>query len=450
MKKYFGPLSFYLYTLSKAIPIGLQNLITSCMGIIDSLMVAWIGQVSAVGTATQLETLSSSVSWACAVGVGIYSVQFFGAKDYKKLKQTTGLSFLLAAISGLFWFLLAAFFGQRILGFYINDPAVIQNGWAYLRIVMFSYIFLAFEFVFNTVYRNIGKPNVPLYVGIVSMLINVVTNYTLIFGRFGMPELGIQGAALGTLFAHGFAIIFHFIYAYKTKQVFIGSFKEMFSFDLHFVQVIMKKTFSMMLNELCFGFGSTLFIKAFGILGTNSMDAYYVGAKISDIFYAFSVGFSNAVAQIIGYNLGAGLVQKAKQEGDYLISMATGLSVFFLVFIFIFSPVLVSIFDLSDPFVYQEAVSIVKVFALRIALRFFIVIIFSSLRAGGDANILMLLDSGLMWGVGIPLAFISVYVFGITSISMVFLICQLEQAVRVVFGMMRYQSGKWANNLTNF
>lgn len=420
------------------------------MGIIDSLMVAWIGQVSAVGTAAQLETLSSGVLWACAVGVGIYSVQFFGAKDYKKLKQTTGLSFLLATISGFFWFLLAAFFGPRILGFYIKDPVVIENGWAYLQIVMFSYVFLAFEYVFNTVYRNIGKPKIPLYVGIASMFINVFVNYTLIFGRFGLPALGIRGAALGTLLAHSFAVIFHFIYAYKTHQVFIGSFKEMFSFDFHFVQVIMKKTMSMMINELCFGFGATLFIKAFGILGTRSMDAYYVGAKISDIFYAFAVGFSNAVAQIIGYNLGAGMVAKAKQEGDYLISMATILSLFFLVFIFICSPLLVSIFDLQDPLVYREAVSIVKVFALRIALRFFIVIIFSSLRAGGDAGVLMLLDSGLMWGVGIPLAFISVYAFGITSISIVFLICQLEQVVRVVLGMKRYHSGKWANNLTNF
>lgn len=450
IKQYIGTKPFYMKTASIAIPLGLQQLVTSCMGIIDSLMVSWIGQVSAVGTAAQIETLCSSVSWACAAGVGIFSVQFFGANDYKRLKQTFGLSMILAIVSGLFWFVLAALFGKYILSFYIQDSMVIANGLKYLQIVMFSYVFLAIEFAFNIIYRNINKPKIPLLVGIGSMMINVIVNYLLIFGAFGFPELGIKGAALGTCAAHGFAVVFHFIYAYKTKQVFVGSLHEIFSFDLKFVKVIMKKTSSIMFNELFFGFGSTLFIKAFGVLGTNSMDAYYVGAKISDIFYAFANGFSNAVAAIVGISLGAGDVEEAKKEGNYLISMAIVLSLGCLVFIYTGSDYLVALFDLANPTIIKEAELIVKVFALRIALRFFIVIVFSSLRAGGDAKILTLLDSGLMWGVGIPLAFISVYLFGIESIALVFLICQIEQVLRVIFGMKRYNSGQWAVNLTSF
>lgn len=449
IQKYIGPKAFYMHTASIAIPLGLQQLITSCMGIIDSLMVSWIGQVSAVGTATQIETLCSSVAWACAAGVGIYSVQFFGAKDYKRLKHTFGLSILLALITGAFWFTLAALFGKQILGFYINDQVVIENGIKYLHIVMFSYIFLALEFAFNIIYRNINKPSIPLMVGIASTIINVVVNYLLIFGSFGFPKLGIKGAAIGTLSAHGFATIFHFFYAYKSQQVFVGDMKTIFSFDFPFVKVIMKKTSSIIFNELFFGFGSTLFIKAFGALGTNSMDAYYVGAKISDIFYAFANGFSNAVAAIVGITLGTNNVEEAKKEGNYLISMAIVLSFGSFIFIYVGSDFLVSIFDLANPTIIKEAIQIVQVFALRIALRFFIVIVFSSLRAGGDAKVLTVLDSGLMWGVGIPLAFISVYCLGITSIALVFLICQLEQVIRVILGMNRYRSGKWAVNLVS-
>ena len=192
IKQYIGTKSFYMKTASIAIPLGLQQLVTSCMGIIDSLMVSWIGQVSAVGTAAQIETLCSSVSWACAAGVGIFSVQFFGANDYKRLKQTFGLSMILAIISGLFWFVLATLFGKYILGFYIRDGIVIANGLKYLQIVMFSYVFLAIEFAFNIIYRNINKPRIPLLVGIGSMMINVIVNYLLIFGKFGFPELGIR------------------------------------------------------------------------------------------------------------------------------------------------------------------------------------------------------------------------------------------------------------------
>ena len=198
IRHYMGPKSFYKRACYIAIPLGLQQLVTSCMGIIDSLMVSWIGQVTAVGTAVQIETLCTSVSWACAAGVGIYSVQFFGAKDMLNLKRSFGLSLVLAIISGMFWFLLAAIFGKWILGFYIQDAMVIENGLLYLRIAMFSYVFLAIEFAFNIVYRNINKPRIPLIIGIMAMIINVISNYIFIFGLFGMPKMGIQGAALGT------------------------------------------------------------------------------------------------------------------------------------------------------------------------------------------------------------------------------------------------------------
>lgn len=448
LQKYVGPKSFYKSVIFIAIPLGLQQLVTSCMGIVDSLMVSWIGQVTAVGTSVQLETLCTSVSWACAAGVGIFSVQFFGAKDFKNLKKSFGLSIILAVISGLFWLLLATFFGRWILNFYIQDQTVIENGLLYLNIAKFSYIPLALGFAFNIIYRNINQPKIPLIVGIMAMIVNIIINYVLIFGLCGLPRMGIQGAALGTCIAHSFALIVNFIFAYYTKQPFVGTFKEMFSLDYHFVRPIMQKTQSIIFNELLFGFGSTLFIKAFGALGTSSMDAYYVGAKISDIFYAFANGFSNAVAAIIGISLGSGEVEKAKREGDYLMSMALIMSMFSMAFIYSASRLLVGIFDLESVKVINEAILIVKVFALRIAMRFFIVIIFSSLRAGGDSKVLTLLDSGLMWAVGIPLAFISVHIFQIQSIAVVFLICQIEHVLRIYLGLKRYQGGQWAVNLT--
>lgn len=448
LRNYIGSKAFYKRACLIAIPLGLQQLITSCMGIIDSLMVSWIGQVTAVGTAVQLETLCTSVSWACAAGVGIYSVQFFGAGDLKNLRRSFGLSLVLAVISGGFWFLLAAFFGKDILSFYIQDVTVVNNGLQYLNIAMFSYIFLALEFAFNIIYRNINKPRVPLFIGLMTMVINVVCNYVFIFGLYGFPEMGIQGAALGTCMAHMSGVIVHFIYAYHTHQPFLGHFHELFSFDTLFVKNIMRKTQPMIINELFFGFGSTLFIKAFGALGTSSMDAYYVGAKISDIFYAFANGFSNAVAAIIGMSLGAGDIDKAKREANYFVSMAICLSIGVMGLIFTAAPLFVSLFDLNSFSVIHEAILIVKVFALRIALRFFIVIVFSSLRAGGDSKVLTILDSGLMWSIGIPLAFLSVHFFHIHSIALVFLICQIEQVIRVCFGMKRYAKGEWAINLT--
>ncbi len=446
--RYIGPRSFYLGTVKMAIPSGLQQLISSCMGIVDSLMISWIGQVTAVGTAVQVETLCTEVAWACAAGIGIFSVQFFGAKNQADLKKSFGLGIAMGLFSGVLWLVLVSLFGREILGFYIKDREVIANSWLYLRIARFSYIPLALSFVFNTIYRSVNKPHISLVIGIIAVAVNVAANYICIFGFWRVPAMGIQGAALGTCIAQTSSLIINVVYAVKTKQPFIGTMKEMFSFSVSFTAPVLKKTVPVIFNEIFFGFGSTLFVKAFGNLGTDSMDAYYVGAKLADMFYAFSVGFSNAMGVILGISLGVGKVEEAKKQGDYFISMAAVMSAFCAGFIFLGAGGLVSLFNLSDGQVVLEAIGIVRVFALRIALRFFIVVVFSALRAGGDSRMLIALDSCIMWGIGIPLAFISVHWFHIQSIALVFLICQAEQVIRLFFGLKRYRKGSWAVNLT--
>ena len=448
VKRYLGPMKFYKNASLIALPLALQQLVTSCMGIVDSLMVSWINQVSAVGTAVQIETLCTAVAWGAIAGTGIFSAQFYGAKDQYNLKRTFGLSVLLGLSIGLIWLLIAAMFGKEILGFYIQDAQVIENGVKYLSIAMLSYIPLSLSFSFSYIYRSINKARIPLIIGVGAMIINIFVNYVLIFGYLGFPKLGIQGAAIGTFLAQSLGLLVNIVYAYITKQEFIGTFQEMFSLDKTFVYPVMKKIQPLIFNELLFGFGSTLFVKAFGMLGTNAMDAYYVGAKLSDIFNAFVVGVSNATAVILGVSLGSGNTEKAQEEGDYFVGMAVILAVISTVLIFLSSHQLVGMFKLQNNIVINQAVAIVKVFSIKIALRMFIVIIFSSLRSGGDSKILAVLDSGLMWLIGLPLAFLSVHLFQIQDIAIVFLICQIEQIVRVVFGMKRYHKGAWAVNLT--
>lgn len=449
LKRYFGPKEFYKRAGIIAVPLAMQQLLGSCMGIVDSLMVSWIGQVTAVGTAAQIDVLCSNVAYGAIGGTGIFAAQFYGAQDHRNLKRTFGLSLVLALCNGLFWMLLAFLFGNFILQFYIQDANVVENGLFYLQIAMFSYLPSSLTFAFSYIYRSIQKTFVPLMIGILAMITNCTMNYVLIFGIGPFPELGVQGAAYGTVIAQSLAFIIHILYAYKTKQPFVGSCKEMFSFDSTFIKQIMKRISPLISNELLFGFGTTLFIKAFGSLGASSMEAYYVGQKISDVFFFVVMGISNATAAIVGHTLGSGDVEKARQQGDYFVGMASILAILSIILISVFAQPLVAIFGLKDPVVIALAITIVQVFSIKVSLRLFIVIIFSSLRAGGDGKVLSFLDSGIMWLVGLPLAFLLVNGFNLTNIAMVFLIVQIEQVVRVIVGMKRYRSGSWAVNLTN-
>ena len=447
-EKYVAPRDFYSKVAGIAIPLALQSVLSSCMGIVDSLMVSWIGMVSAVGTATQIESIANVVSFGTVCGTGIFCAQYFGAKDEKNLKRSFGLSLALSVVVATIFFMISTFFGKSILKFYLDDPQIILYGGKYLNIMKYSFLPAMLAFCFNYVYRTIHKAKLSLVITCVSMGTNVILNYLLIFGKLGFPEMGVEGAALATVIAQCTGLVIHIIYAIKTKQPFIGKFSEMFAFDVEFVSKVMRRIIPMIFNELLFGLGNTLFIKAFGTLGRESMDAYYVAIKISDIFFFVIMGLSNANTVITGNALGSGNIEKAKKEGNYFIGIAAVLAVIMSIAIIIFAKPMVMLFNLQDPNVFMTAVKIVRVFSLKISLRLFIVIVFGALRAGGDSKVLTLLDSGILWTIGLPAAFLCVHVFKFTDIALVFIIIQVEQLVRMILGLIRYKSYKWAVNLT--
>lgn len=448
IQRYIGDRIFYKKTAKNAIPLALQQLLSSAMGIVDSLMVSWIGMVTAVGTATQIDTLCSMIAYGAIGGTGIFSAQFFGAKDYRNLKRTFGFSVVLGLINASFWLLMAILFGEIILRFYMNDAIVVEYGMKYLSIARFSMIPSCLAFAFSYIYRSIQKSSIPLKVSIFSMCLNGLLNYLLIFGVGPFPEMGVEGAALGTLIAQCSAVSVYLIHGFYTKQPFLGSLNEMFSFDRQFVMPILTKIYPLIINETLFGFGSTLFIKAFGVLGKPAMDAYYVGNQISNLFLFVVYGYGNAIQVQLGHLLGQGKIKEARRESDFCAGLSFLLSIILVCAMIIFTNPMVALFSLSDPLVVAYAQALLKVFAVRISMRLFNFMIFSVLRAGGDSKIISLLDAGIMWTIGIPLAFICVHVFHLENIALVFLIVQLEQLVRLIIGMKRFNSGIWANDLT--
>lgn len=201
LKKWIAPKDFYKKVFLISVPLALQQLLNSAMGIADSMMVSWIGQVTAVGTAAQIENLMMTVGFGVASGAGIFMSQFFGKQDLKSEKKAFGLGVILSLINALVWMAASIFFGRQLMRFYIPDPTVIESALQYLMIAMISYLPGALITMFSFAYRCIQKTHVPMLIGLVSMAVNIVLNYCLIFGHFGFPQMGVQGAALATLIA---------------------------------------------------------------------------------------------------------------------------------------------------------------------------------------------------------------------------------------------------------
>ena len=448
LKKYFGDWNFYKRVLFIALPLALQQLLSNAMGIVDSIMVSWIGEVTAVGTASQLENMCITVCFGAVTGIGIFAAQFYGAKEYQNMKKTFGIGVIFAVLVGLLWFSAISLFGTAIVGFYIKDEVVIQSALRYLEIAKYSYIPLCLSFTFSYFYRCMQKTYIPMIIGITSMMSNVILNYLLIFGNFGFPKMGVAGAAVGTLFAQCMSLVLYSGYSIYSKAPFIGSVGELFGFDFGFVKPILVRTYPLVINEAFYSFGSSLFIKAYGMLGTNAMDSYYVGNQIGTLFIAACNGISSAASAILGSELGKNKIERAKEYGDYFLGLAGVLAIVVSSVIFISSGYLVSLFGLVNPVVHELAIWVVRVTALRISLRLFNVVVFASMRAGGDTKYMVFLDSGIMWLVGIPLSYFLVLGCGLKNIAVVFLLVQIEQLVRIIIGLARHKSGVWAQNLT--
>ncbi|MBS3987180.1 MAG: MATE family efflux transporter [Erysipelothrix sp.] len=447
LKKYLAPARFYKRMAIVGLPIMIQQMLNSIMGIVDSIMVSSINGVSAVGNATQIENLMMTISFGAASGASIFIAQYFGSKDevHQRKSFFVGVGFTLLIALGMLT--LATFFPRTLMRFFIDDVTVIENSLVYLDVVKWSYIPFVITMMFSFAYRSIQKTMVSLGIGIIAMITNVVLNAILIFGLFGFPTLGIQGAAIATLIAHTLSAILHVIYARLTHQPFFSLEVKNMLVESPLIRKISSRAIPLMFNELFFGVGMTLFIRFYGMYGPESLESYYVANQLSMFFFFAIMGVNAASSAILGAILGEGKLEEAKATMHYFYGVGVFLALGLSLLVLILAPWLVSLYGngVGQP---QLAILILRVLSLRLSLRVFNVLIFSALRAGGDAKFLTWLDAGLVWGIGLPLTAFLVLVVKVESLAVVLLLVQIEQVVRVVIGLMRVSQGRWLMNLT--
>ena len=446
--RYFGDRKFYSSVARLAIPSMLQQMLSSAMGMVDTMMVSAINMVTPVGIASQVGNICTCVSFGVMEGTGIYASQFYGANDKENLQRSFGLSIIINLIIGALFFLAIVFFCIPILHFYVQDENVISYAVIYLKIVKYSFPINTCVLAFSYFYRCIHKTSVSMWIGILSMSSNCLINYITIYGKLGIEPMGVAGAAWGTLIAQIFSLTMYLVYSIVNKVPFLGPISTMTDISWNFFRKVMNRTYPTIINEALFGFGTSLYVKAYSLLGTKVTDAYYVANTITNMFFSVCNGMSVSGSMLLGAELGKGDVQQAVKESRWFMVLGFILSGILGATIIITSIPLVSLFNLTDPAVFDLAVGVMRVTAVRIALRMVVVIIFSSLRAGGDSRFLMILDCGIVWLVGIPLIYALILLFRIDNFVIVYLLAQLELVVRIVIGMGRFASNRWAVNLT--
>lgn len=450
LKKYICDKAFLKMVIMIATPIILQQIVETLVGLADSMMVSGYSEfgVSAVQIGSQWEQIATLFSFGICSGVGIYTAQFYGSRDEKNLKKSFGTMLMLSLAVAIPFVIVALIAPRMICGFYISDPNIIQYGAEYLMITSISYIFVMISFCFNYTYRCMAKTKVTMVISSMTVLLNVFFNYLLIFGHFGCPELGIAGAAYGTLFSRGLGTCIYILYSLKTKQMFLGHFKEMFKLDRQFLEPVIRRIAPTVANEGLYGIGQTLFFKAFGMIGVHAVTSVAIADRVSNLFFMVIWAIVSAVQSIIGNTLGRNDLKQAKVYADYFMGLGVVVSLLLGGLMILTAPVLISLLYPNESSIVQQASTfILYAYSIKICLRLFNSVIFGFLRAGGDTKVLAMLDSVILYTVGLPLAFLCVTVFKLDIVPTIIII-QLEQVIRIILAFKRYRSGKWLQNVT--
>ena len=441
---------FYNTLLKLAIPIVIQNLITSSINMVDTIMIGKIGEIeiAAVGIANQYFFLFNLLIIGITSGAGIFISQYWGQKDKENIRRTLGLSLISSIIFSILFTIIALIMPETIMKLFNKDPYVIELGIHYLKIVSISYVFTAVSLVFGVSSRCVEDTVAPMLVSIVALLVNASLNYIFIFGHLGFPPMGVKGAALATLIARIVEAIVLIFYIYAKKGVLSAKWKQMLDINKSFIQRALRTIIPVVINDMCWAIAMIIYAIAYGNLGTQAMAAVQITTTIQNIFMVFTFGLANGAAVMIGHQVGAGNIEEGKEYTRRFVKLSIIVGIFIGIILALSAPTVLSFFNISAE-VHNSALKILYITSLIMCIKVLgVVIIVGILRGGGDAGYALKVEALTMWGVGVPLAFLGSFVFKF-PVEIVVLLVGLEEVTKVVFALKRLRTSEWIRQVTN-
>lgn len=440
--------TFYKKIFIIALPIIIQNFITSSLNIVDTIMIGKLGEIeiASVGIGNQYFFLFNILIMGMFSGMAIYTSQYWGKKDIASIKRVVGLGSLLAVIIGLLFTVVALISPRFIISIFNTNSDVIRLGSEYLGVVCLSYIFTALTFNFATALRCIEKTSVPMIVSAIALLTNTFLNWVFIFGNLGAPAMGVKGAAIATLIARILETIILVAYIYISKSVLAGRLNELFCFKREFVKMIFITMIPVMLNEACWGLGSVMYNVIYGRIGTQAIASVQIATTVYNLFMVVIFGIGSAALVIVGKEIGRGDSEKGYRYGKKCLMLGCAIGVLLSLSLILLASNIVNIYDVSEQ-VKIWAKNILYVIAFIMVIRVYnIIIIVGVLRGGGDAKVSLAIEASTMWFIGVPLAFIGAFIFKL-QVYQVYALCTVEEIVKGIFCVKRFRSKKWINNL---
>lgn len=457
-RKYIGDKSFYRMVLLIVVPVIIQNGITNFVSLLDNIMVGQVGteQMSGVAIVNQFMTVFNICIFGGVSSAGIFTAQYYGQGSQEGVRNTFRFKFIVcilltAAATALF---LAA--GDRLIMLYLHEGAqsgdiakTLEYGKEYLAVIIFGIVPYAVSQTYASTLRETGETLLPMKAGIFAVLVNLLGNYLLIFGKFGFPALGAVGAAIATDIARivECVILVCWTYGHRKEHPFIeGAYRTM-KIPRDLTANIIKKGIPIMLNEIAWSTGQAFLMQCYSVRGLSVVAALNISSTVSNLFNVVFLSTGGAIAIIVGQLLGAGKMEEAKDTDRKLLFFTVSTCFVFGTLLAMISPFFPLIYNTTQE-VQSLATKFILIAAACMPLYAFMHGCYFTLRSGGKTWITVLFDSVYVWAADIPLAYVLAHFTGL-HIVLVYLSCQLIETLKCILGYILVKKGIWIQNIVD-
>lgn len=429
-----------------AFPIALQQFMTALVGACDAIMLGKLSQdaMSAVSLATQVTFVFNLFMFAFMAGENMFVAQYYGKGDYTGISQVFSLVTKICGCIAVVFLAGTLFFPEQLMRILTNEETLIVLGSEYLRVIGISYVFSGIAQTFLAILKNCGAVNMSTLINGVMVILNIALNAVFIFGLSGFPKMGIKGAALATVLA----TVVQFLWSVGYVLCRIRAVKfSLRSCEKKLFGRFWQKAVPLLINNLAWGIGFSMYSVIMGHLGTDAVAANGIANISKNLVVCFCLGLGNAGSIIVGNRLGADRLQEAKEAGGTLTRTAIIAGIVSGLVLIALSPFITKMVDLTPTArgYLQKMLLICSYYIAGKSVN--CMTIGGIFAAGGDSKFGMLCDSVTLWCITVPLGCICAFILKL-PVMVVYFVLNLDEIIKLPVVYKHYKKYKWIKNLT--
>ena len=447
IKRFIGTKQFYKTTITIILPIVAQQLITTSVNLIDNVMIGNLGSdaINAVTVANKIYFFYASVLFGFCGAASILIAQFYGSKNKEKCQKIMDLNLIIPVVCALAFIVAMMIAPRYFMGFFSTESAVLDLAQDYAKYAIWTYLPYGITFATLSALRSIGVTKIQMYIGILSVLVNTTLNYLLIFGNFGLPNLGVEGAAIATLIARIVEMLIY-IYLLVSKKYLFTISRDMFKVDFKLFKQMFESAIPLTVNEILFSLGLSLIFISYVRCDESLIAAVSVVDTVKQIMCILFGGLSTAISILIGNRLGANEIEEAKSNADKLLAFGWLLSLIVGIIFIIIAPLIASLYNVEDV-IKDMIITLIRIKSCALPFYVFNICIYFILRAGGDTLNTMIMDSGALWLGGVLVSTVLSVFFDIPLV-LLYIIVEFCDVLKSFVAIYFYRLNKWAKNMT--